>query len=333
MSGVLVVCHERHEGLERIARVLEAHGRLTGLVPPTPDTGDEALEALRQRRPDAVLANLGHAGRLFAAARAAGADCWLSANSDVWGVNAGLRARIVVERDATVAADIAEEIDAEFEAQANADIAAADRVLTASERMRGRLLELGVAADAITVIGQGVDVTAFEPATRDWSGRPLSVITVSRTPYAKGVDTAIEAAQRAHAASMTVVGAMPETFRLRYPDVRFPGHLDRAALGRELAAADVFVLPTLADNMPRAVLEALAAGLPVITTPESGYEGIVADGVDGFIVAAGDAEAIAARLRLLAGDGVLRQRMSAAARKLAERWSWEGFEGRVQGLR
>jgi Glycosyl transferases group 1 len=158
------------------------------------------------------------------------------------------------------------------------------------------------------------------------------VVTVARTPYAKGVDAAIDAAQGACGASMTVVGAMPESFCARYPGVGFRGHLDRAALACELAAADVFVLPTLADNMPRAVLEALATGLPVITTPESGYEGVITDGVEGFIVPVGDVEAIADRLRLLAGDGAWRQRMSAAAREVAERHSWAGFEGRVGSL-
>jgi glycosyltransferase involved in cell wall biosynthesis len=78
--------------------------------------------------------------------------------------------------------------------------------------------------------------------------------------------------------------------------------------------------------MALVVLEAMATGLPVIVTRESGYEGVVRDGVEGFIVPARDPEAIAHKVEVLAEDAGLRLRMGQAARRRAEEFSWQRFE-------
>jgi glycosyltransferase involved in cell wall biosynthesis len=80
--------------------------------------------------------------------------------------------------------------------------------------------------------------------------------------------------------------------------------------------------------MARVVLEGMASGLPVIITPLCGYEGIVEDGVEGFLVPPRDPQAIAERLRRLSADGELRVRMGRAARARAEEHAWPRFEAR-----
>jgi glycosyltransferase involved in cell wall biosynthesis len=74
----------------------------------------------------------------------------------------------------------------------------------------------------------------------------------------------------------------------------------RQEVRRHYQWADVFVFPSLCEGSAMVTYEALAAGLPVITTPNAGS--VVRDGVDGFIVPIRDAEAIAAKLDLLARD-------------------------------
>jgi glycosyltransferase involved in cell wall biosynthesis len=90
-----------------------------------------------------------------------------------------------------------------------------------------------------------------------------------------------------------------------------------------LQGSDVFVLPTLADPMPRVILEAMACGLPVITTPDAGHEEIIEDGVNGFIVPVNDAEAVAALLVRLSIDRELCERVGRAARATAEQNTWD----------
>jgi UDP-glucose:(heptosyl)LPS alpha-1,3-glucosyltransferase len=84
------------------------------------------------------------------------------------------------------------------------------------------------------------------------------------------------------------------------------------------AAADVFVLPTLYDPFSNACLEAMAAGLPVITSRANGASELIEEGVEGFVLDdPTDAGAIAKAI-LAVGDGAARQAMGAAARRKAE---------------
>jgi glycosyltransferase involved in cell wall biosynthesis len=88
--------------------------------------------------------------------------------------------------------------------------------------------------------------------------------------------------------------------------------------------ADVFVFPTLVEGMGIVVLEAMASGLPVITTP-NGPGDIVRDGVDGFLVPPRDVDAIVERLERLRADPQLRQEMARNARIRAQEFTWDAY--------
>jgi glycosyltransferase involved in cell wall biosynthesis len=101
------------------------------------------------------------------------------------------------------------------------------------------------------------------------------------------------------------------------------GQVPREVVRSEFAQADVFALPTLAEGSALAHLEALACGLPVVTTANAGSR--VRDGEDGFVVPLRDASALADRLEQLVRDRQLRESMSQAARTHAEELSWSHF--------
>lgn len=82
-----------------------------------------------------------------------------------------------------------------------------------------------------------------------------------------------------------------------------------------LKCASVFVLPSYNEGLPLAILEAMAYGLPVISTPVGGIPEAVIEGETGFLVKPGDVQAIAERIALLLKDRDLRERMGANARK------------------
>jgi glycosyltransferase involved in cell wall biosynthesis len=88
----------------------------------------------------------------------------------------------------------------------------------------------------------------------------------------------------------------------------------RALYGR----ADVFVFPTLADVLPLAIMEAMASGLPVVTTNVGAIAEQIEDGVTGFLIPPRDVDALVATTTRLVGNPELRRTMGAAARSTAD---------------
>jgi glycosyltransferase involved in cell wall biosynthesis len=86
-----------------------------------------------------------------------------------------------------------------------------------------------------------------------------------------------------------------------------------------LSQASLFVLPSYDEGLPMAVLEAMAAGLTVVSTPVGGIPEVVKDGYNGFLVAPGDVKALAEKLAILASDPHLCELMGQRSREIAER--------------
>ena len=98
----------------------------------------------------------------------------------------------------------------------------------------------------------------------------------------------------------------------------FAGALDGAELRERLRGADVFVLPSHHEGQPMAIIEALAAGLPVVATRVGAVPGMVRDGVEGLLVDPADVDGLAAALERVLVSPDLRRRLGAAARARAE---------------
>ncbi len=107
----------------------------------------------------------------------------------------------------------------------------------------------------------------------------------------------------------------------------FLGRLPRDRIADEFAAADVLVLPSLAEGSAEATYEALGAAIPVITTKAAGS--VVRDGLDGRIVPERDPDALAAAIEELVEDRAKRDQMAAAARERAKGFTWERYGERL----
>ena len=133
----------------------------------------------------------------------------------------------------------------------------------------------------------------------------------------------LEAAKRCGGcATFRMVGSIGVSDKARAAlkeHVELVGRVPRAAMPQQYAWADVFLLPSICEGSATVTYEALAAGLPVICTPNTGS--IVRDGEEGFIVPIRDAEAIVERAHQLAENPDLRRTMGKAAR---ERYEQEG---------
>jgi glycosyltransferase involved in cell wall biosynthesis len=168
------------------------------------------------------------------------------------------------------------------------------------------------------VIPNAVDVRAIDRARLD--GSPPTIVSVGRLVLPKSFWILGEALRALEPGSFRalVVGAGPQkTFLEGIEGVELLG--ERDDVPDLLAGSDIFALSTLSEGMPISVLEAMAAGLPVVATAVGGIPEIVVEGETGLLVPPQDDEALAEALARLLADAELRRRMGAAGRERAER--------------
>jgi glycosyltransferase involved in cell wall biosynthesis len=179
--------------------------------------------------------------------------------------------------------------------------------------------------------GSGVDTARFRPdPQRRFDRTPVSILFASRLLWEKGLAELIEAtrtlSERHVSAVVSIAGepdpgnpsAVPHATLDEWralPNVEFLGHRDD--IDRLLAQADIVVLPSYREGTPRILLEAAAAGLPLVATDVPGCREVVRADENGILVPAGDAKALAGALERLALDSAMRRRMSARSREIA----------------
>ena len=234
-------------------------------------------------------------------------------------------------------------------------VRAAAFVATISEFNRELLRDLAPdAAGRIHVVRCGASAESFEAGASRLPGHPgetLRVLAVAQLAPYKGIRHLVEAApllrtQVPHL-TVTVVGdgversALERLARdLRVDDVvRFTGAVSPEQVAGHLAEADVFVHPSvrqadgLMDGIPVALMEAMAAGVPVVASRLSGIPELVVEGKTGLLAEPGDATALAVAIGRLADDLELRGRLTAEARRhVAEEFGVERNARRLRAL-
>jgi glycosyltransferase involved in cell wall biosynthesis len=232
-----------------------------------------------------------------------------------------------------------------------------DAIETPGQEGKAFAMRYGAPAERIFFATHTVDIPHFHAAVaatrpeRDTLRHELGLvgttfIYVGRLWWGKGVNhllDAFERVQRQSSApvSLLLVGDGPEEAKLKQTcaergirNVVFTGFRQKAELPRYYALADVFVFPTLGDPYGLVVDEAMACGLPVVSTAAAGeIRDRIEEGVNGYIVPPEDSVALAGAMQKLAEDAALRERMGAvSAQKIQghtpERWA-EDFEGIV----
>jgi glycosyltransferase involved in cell wall biosynthesis len=191
--------------------------------------------------------------------------------------------------------------------------------------------ELGWPEHKLDVIMNGIAVDRFRRERDPTLRRALTAgsdellfLTAARLTPQKGIDVLLRAARSVDGARFAIAGGGPERARLEAEAAEL-GVDDRVSfLGRRddvpalLAAADAFVLPSRYEGTPLALLEAMAAGKPVVASAIGGVDEIVAPGESGLLVPADDPEALATTLRRVVAEPELRASLGEAARRRAE---------------
>ena len=206
-------------------------------------------------------------------------------------------------------------------------VARADLVVCISDFARAQLMRQVDRShwDKLHVVHCGVEPARYAPDGRGADG-PLEVVSVGRLAAMKGFPVLIDAvASLEEPVRLTLVGDGPDAGALREQaaragaDVSFPGALGADEVTDVLRRADVFCLPSFAEGVPVVLMEAMASGLPVVSTPVMGIPELVHDGVSGVLVAPGRPEPLARALKVLAEDPETRRAMGAAGRATVER--------------
>ncbi len=211
-------------------------------------------------------------------------------------------------------------------------------LVACSEGLKNRALNF-LPTVAIDVIPNGVELDRFSPKAEDRRQKTenrfssvLHLLTVGRLSFTKRVEILIDAVQILHRdgchVHLTIVGGgqMEQQLRQMVAEknlsniIEITGRLDPEKMPQVYQQNDIFVSASMQEGMSNAMLEAMASGLPIVTTRCEGVEELIKD--NGIIVEKAQADQIAKAIKKLAETAETRKDLSVAARKQAEKFSW-----------
>jgi glycosyltransferase involved in cell wall biosynthesis len=219
-----------------------------------------------------------------------------------------------------------------------AEYAAADAIAVPSQFVLRSFVECGVPREKLHLCTYGVTPSVFQRRPR--VDARFRVLFVGSASIRKGIAYLLEAARplvRRGRLDVWLVGAVaPEARELlgRYADVfTAKGFVPPARLAETYSHGSVLVLPSVEEGLGRVQAQAMACGLPVIATANTGVEDILTDGREGFIVPIRDAAAIRERLEwMLESPDAHREMSEAAVRRASTFQGWQAYGAAVERM-
>lgn len=213
------------------------------------------------------------------------------------------------------------------------ELAEADFITVPSPFARESLVSNGISADRLIEIPFGVDTAHFIPAPFRGNPHPFRLIFVGQLTIRKGILRLLEVWQRLNwkDAELWLVGAVAPDFQplqkryLHLAGVRWIPYTTNLVL--LFHQADVFIFLSVEEGSALVTYEALACGLPLVTTPNAGA--VARDGVEGFLIQPYDIGYACERLEQLRASSELRRTMAQAARARAEAFTWDLYRDRL----
>ena len=205
-----------------------------------------------------------------------------------------------------------------------------DLIFVPSRFVQRSFIDKGVAQEKLRVVPYGVDLKMFRPVHKE--DKVFRIIYVGELSVRKGIHYLLEAASRFPAKEVEVwlIGAaLPESQALLQPyEGRFR-HLDvlpRAELYRYYSQGSVFVIASIEEGLALVQAQAMACGIPIIATTNTGGEDLFSDGVEGFIVPIRNADAIAEKIaQLLRFPNDLEMMGQAARKRVLAIGGWNSY--------
>ena len=221
-----------------------------------------------------------------------------------------------------------------------------DYVLAPNRAMAESLREYGVEDDRVHIWGRGVEHGQFTPARRSdawrrtlgYSRDDIALLFFGRLVQEKGLDTfvaTVKALQsRGHDVRPLIVGEGPARAWLEahLPEAVFTGHLDGDALGRAVASADMLVNPSITEAFGNVNLEAMAAGLAVVSADVGSAQALIENGRSGLLVPPRDVDAYAEAVESLIRSPLRRRSLGLAAVSASMSYNWPDILDSVIGV-
>ncbi len=208
----------------------------------------------------------------------------------------------------------------------------ADAIVANSRGLQNRALKF-LPSVLIEVIPNGVDLNFFRPVENKPRDAKIKLLTVGRLSVTKRVEMLIDAVRILRDAGfnvrLSIVGGGALQNRLKYlvaaakldDRIEITGRIEQENMPLIYQQSDIFVSATLQEGMSNAMLEAMACGLPIVTTPCEGIEELIAD--NGIVVGQPGAQAIADAVKSIIENEQLYNRMCTQARARAEQFNWK----------
>ncbi|MGB7169714.1 MAG: glycosyltransferase family 1 protein [Acidobacteriaceae bacterium] len=218
----------------------------------------------------------------------------------------------------------------------------ADLILATSSAMQGALGEQGI--HRVQLWQRGVDTDRFHPSraslamrARLTQGRPGEklLLYVGRLSTEKEIERCRDVLQALPGVRLALVGDGPHREKLERHFAGTPTHFTGFLEGEELAAAfasgDAFYLPSRTETLGLVLLEAMAAGCPVVTSRSGGTSDVIQDGVTGHLCDPGDPNSAIDAIRRILFDEAHHADLRRRARKDAEQWGWAAATHQLEG--
>jgi glycosyltransferase involved in cell wall biosynthesis len=182
----------------------------------------------------------------------------------------------------------------------------ADVIVCGSQFVLDTIREVGGPVEKAVIVNYGVDAKAFPPPKALVAGHRLTnVLFVGEVGFRKGSHYLLEAARQLPDFRFRFCGSptLPSDYFKSAPaNVEIMGIVPRVDMPKQYGWADIFCLPSLVEGSATVTYEALAVGLPILTTHQAGS--IVRDGLDGYLIPPADSQAIVAGLKRLRDEGL-----------------------------
>lgn len=213
-----------------------------------------------------------------------------------------------------------------------------DRILCPSSFVKRSFLERGFPEERLLMVNFGFTHRPHREGVSSASKPPgvFRLLYVGQLNFRKGLRYAVEAFRllRHPRKELVIVGPQTKVTGLegvKIPsEVKFAGVLKGEELEAAYASASAFVLPTVEEGLALVLGEAMVAGLPVITTMNSGGDDLITDGVEGLLVPAADSEGLLEAMQKLADSPELCEQMGQAAlAKSRQLGDWDAAAGRL----
>lgn len=216
------------------------------------------------------------------------------------------------------------------------EYAEADAIAVPTSFAADTFLAHGIKREKLLINPYGVDLDRFRKLSARSQKKTPRILCVGRVGVRKGAPDLLAAfAQIKEDWELRLVGPFdPEAKNIlakaSLTRVSVTGPLAGSDLADEYANADIFCLPSLEEGMALVLLQAMASGLPIVATPESGAIDLIRDGEEGLLTPSNQPAFLADALSRLTEDADLRRKMGSAARARVESgFSWNDYTDRA----